>query len=249
MTIIISAVTPNGIVMAGEGRRITTKAEDLKDGYGSGKKINYELVTDNSIKVHLVAGRFGLLYSGPSFTEHGWYLQNEINEFNRVAQLNIKNQVGFNVIAAAEIFNRQIYNALPEGTDYGLFWAGYHDYRPFQSCFRQGKNITRSGGVASGWQTGVPGWPEGCYGYGMAMLGKTEIIQDFLDGKVIRWDRMPLKDAIECVEWLMSIGIKGIRFFEGEQQVSGGDVDILVMTPEYSGFVKNKTLSLFGEGK
>ncbi|MHB8157561.1 MAG: hypothetical protein ACYDEQ_09275, partial [Desulfocucumaceae bacterium] len=94
MTIIISAITPSGIVMGGEGRRVATKAEDMKNAYDSKKKINYELVTDNSVKVHLIAGRYGLLYSGPCFTEQGWYIQNEINDFNRAVLLNM-NKPGF----------------------------------------------------------------------------------------------------------------------------------------------------------
>jgi len=108
--------------------------------------------------------------------------------------------------------------------------------------------VTDTEKVPSGWRTDDPNCPDGCYEYGMSMQGgKVEVIQEFIKGKIIRWDRMHLRDAIECIEWLLVSGTKALKFFEGQQQISGGEVDILVITPTYAGFVKNKTLALFEE--
>ncbi|OPY59453.1 MAG: hypothetical protein A4E55_00223 [Pelotomaculum sp. PtaU1.Bin035] len=249
MTIVMSALTPGGIVMAGEGRAILAEKEDLCDGFRN-PKLNHGLLTDNEEKVFLIADKFGLMYSGPDSNDQGWCLRNEITEFDRIVRLNLRSNLSFNVLDAGEILNEFIKKALPPEMGYSFYWAGYspRTKKPFQVFYRDGQEATKETRVPRGFRMDIPGYPDGCYEFGMAMSGVTEVIKEFIGDKVIRWGTMPLRDAIECVEFLVTVGIKGIKFFEGYQQLSGGDIDILVITPTFSGFVKHKTLSLFGGG-
>lgn len=250
MTIIISAVTPAGIVMGGEGRCILTKAEEFIDGCDTAKKVDFEPITGNVEKVYHIAGRFGLAYSGPDFDGKGWCLQNEINEFDRIVRLNLRCNLSFNIKDAGGIFNGLMKKALPPGTEYHFFWGGYSPRtgKPFQVCYQNGQDVTDAGHVPSGWRTDIPEYPEGCYDRGIAAMGKAEIVRELLDGKEIRWDLMPLGDAVESVRWLIdAVTKKGIQYFEGEQRVVGEDVDILVLTPQYSGFVKKQSAAALKE--
>jgi len=248
MTIVLSTLTPGGIVMAGEGRTIKVKTKDV-DFRDTDKKIDFEPLTDNTEKVHLIADRFGLAYSGlGSYKE--WCLHDTINEFNHIVRLNLRNNLSFNVQEAGGIFNGLVQKSIPPGAGCEFFWAGYSPRtgKPFQVCYRGGQDVTDTENVPKGWRTDIPEYPDGCYHHGLAMLGRIKIISDFLNGKKIRWSHMSLRDATECVAWLLSVGTQGLKFFEGEQQLSGGGADILAITPNGAGYVKNKALDLFREG-
>ncbi|MEW6274953.1 MAG: hypothetical protein AB1556_07560 [Bacillota bacterium] len=150
MTIIISALTPGGIVMAGEGRCIRVEASEFTDGYNADKKFNFEPVTDNAEKIHLIADRFGLAYSGPDFNEKGWCLQNDINEFDRIVRLNLRHNLSFNIREAAGIFSGLVQKVLPPDMDFGFFWAGYSPRtgKPFQVHYRKGQDVTNTFSLA-----------------------------------------------------------------------------------------------------
>jgi hypothetical protein len=251
MTIVISALTPGGIVMAGDSRTIRVKTQNL-DFRDTDKKIDFEPSSDNTNKIFLIADRFGLAHSGTS-SSGDWCLQNTINEFDRIVRLNLRSNLSFNVLEAAGIFNGLVQKDAPSDAVIGcdFLWAGYDPRtgQPFQVSYMDGRDVTRERNAPCGWRTDIPEYPNGCYHHGLTMLGRAGIINDFIGGKKIRWSRMPLLDAIKCIEWLLLTGIMGLKYFEGEQQLSGGDIDILAITPTWGKFVKNKTLKLFeGEG-
>lgn len=242
MTIIMTAVSPGGIVLAGEGRAIAASKEEIEVGFQN-NRIDHDLHSDNEEKIYLLADKFGLAYSGFSFKLSGWNVQNDVNELDYCA----RNGAGLKELA--ETFNSWVKEAATDKetgiiADYGFYLCGYEKGKPKQICYRGGKDVTDEKHIPAGWRTDVKEFPKGCYEWGFSMAGKTDLIRDFIKDKRILWHTFPLRDIVELIELLMAVGIKGARYFDGYQQVSGGKVDILVISPAWTGFVKHKMLGL-----
>lgn len=224
MSIILTAVTGDGIVMAAESRTIKAPLAQVRGGYTSG--MTYELVTDSSDKVFLLAGRVGLAYSGPDFDEHGWYFNNEVRALEEEANK------GCGIDKLADKLANRLKEALPSNMAFGFHLAAYDGYSP----------------LVATWPPQEPrlGYSKGAVRCGLAMDGETSILRKLLQGERIAFHRMPLRDAIEFAELMVTLACKCQAWFEHRQPVSGGPVDILVLTPERAGFVKHKTLALLG---
>ena len=252
MTICISVITEAGIVLAGDGRSINVKDHQNVNFRDASQSFEFNVVTDNMPKIYLVADRFAIAYSGYGSLQ-GWDLQQSINELDRLIRFNMRSNRTFDPRCGGEILDDLINKAVP-GTKFerDFVWAG-HDLRgrAFQVVRRDGRDITDEMDAPCGYRENVPGHPNGCFRWGEITFGRIGVIKKLLDGQQIRWDTMSLRDIVEAVEWLLTVGTGGLRFLEGEQATSGGRVDILALSPtwHWGKWVKNKTLHLFGEGR
>lgn len=224
MTVILTVVTADGVVMGGDSRSIKTSLTQALNGYTPG--MTFQLATDSSDKIFLLAGRVGLAYSGPDFDEHGWYFNNEVRALEEEACK------GCGVDELADKLAGRLKEALPPGMAFGFHLAAYDGYFP----------------LVATWPPQEPrlGYSKGVVRCGLAMDGETSVLRKLLQGERIAFHRMPLRDAIEFAELMITTACKCQQWFEDRQPVSGGPVDILVLTPERAGFVKHKTLALLG---
>lgn len=252
MTICISVMTEAGIVLAGDGRSLQMQDIQNTNPRDTSQPLAFTIASDNEPKVHLIADRFAIAYSGVSNTQ-GWCLQQSINELDRLMRLNVRTNRNFDPRCGGEILDDLINEALC-GIKFqrDFVWAG-HDLRgrAFQTAHRDGRNITQEMDVPCGYREDIQGYPNGYFHWGQVLFGRAEVIEKLLEGRVIRWDEMNLRDIIEAVEWLLMTGTGGLRFLDGEQATSGGRVDIIALSPMWKRgkWVKNKTLCLFGEGR
>lgn len=253
MTICISVITQAGIVLAGDGRSINIKDPQNVNLRDTSQPLDFSIITDNQPKIHLVADRFAVAYSGFGYLQNwNWNLQQSINELDRLIRFNMRHNKAFDPRCGGEMLDELMNKAVP-GINFerDFVWVG-HDLkgRAFQVVRRDGRDITDEIDAPCGYREAVPGYPNGYFHSGEVVFGRIGVINKLLAGEQIPWDKMSLRDIVECVEWLLAVGTGGLRFFEGEQATSGGRVDILVLSPmwHWGKWVKNKTLHLFGEG-
>lgn len=74
--------------------------------------------------------------------------------------------------------------------------------------------------------------------------GQSEAIRKLIKNEpvmAIDWDFMQLRDGIDFAEFMVDITIKYQRFSSGLASC-GGDIDILVITKDYSKWIKHKVL-------
>ncbi len=254
MTICISVMTEAGIVLAGDGRCLQVRNIQNTNFRDTSQALDFTIASDNEPKVYLIADRFAIAYSGTSETQ-GWCLQQSINELDRLMKLNMRNNRTFDPRCGGGILDDLINKALGDiKIQRDFVWAG-HDLqgRAFQTAHRDGRNITQEMDVPCGYQReDITGYLNGGYfHWGQVLFGRTGVIEKLLEGRLIRWNKMNLRDIVEAVEWLLMVGTGGLQFLDGEQATSGGRVDILALSPMWARgkWVKNKTLHLFGEGR
>jgi 20S proteasome alpha/beta subunit len=235
MTICFSVANQEGIVMAAERRSLTAGLSAALGGFKQREQpINYEIFSNDDTKVFLLGNRYGLSYSGTSYTP-SWNLAETIGKVNQLAERER------NILRVGDTFYSDLLKNLPQGakfnfhigtnTDRGLILAGYQE-----------------SGLSLGFGAGCRYIPElhGKSGsVGFMTSGETSIIKKLFDGENLNPANLPIQDLIQFCELTVKVGYSYLKFFEGYQQVSGGGVDILVITPTWAGFVKHSTLELF----
>lgn len=77
--------------------------------------------------------------------------------------------------------------------------------------------------------------------YGAAWRGEPGATSKLLQGTPISFGMMPLKDAIDLAEFIVDLTINYCRFEDG-LSTCGGPIDILVITKDYTKFIKHKIL-------
>ncbi|WP_028308767.1 hypothetical protein [Desulfitibacter alkalitolerans] len=229
MTIIMTVVVPDGIVVAGESRAITADSLTSIESFSQKEHfIPYEVHSDNSNKIYKI-GNFGLAYSGPCFDMDGWSIRQDIAELERAFSKNTIEEV-------AAGFVQKLTKALPAKTGYGFQLSGYNN-----------EGLPKTFNYDDGQFKQSPGYYQGRMRYGLMMNGETTLINKLFDGEKILFHAMSLRDAIEFAELSITVGYRYLQFFKEYQPVSNGPVDILVITPNTSRFVKHKALSLLGK--
>ncbi|HHX9918394.1 TPA: hypothetical protein ACVTHL_005477 [Bacillus cereus] len=77
--------------------------------------------------------------------------------------------------------------------------------------------------------------------YGVLWDGEPKATSNLLKNTSIDFKMMPLKDAADLAEFVVDLTIKYCRFQEG-LSTCGGPIDILVITKDYTKFIKHKIL-------
>lgn len=216
MTILVSAYVREGIVMAADSRLTVTD--------NNGDKIEKYTATDNMIKVFLLKKiNAGISHSGDAYI-NDMTLPEFIEDFDK----NILN--GEDTIETASFKLMQYIQK--HGSNNRMQICGYYNNEPYVylvdqfSCVRYNSNDSK-------------------IVYNVLWCGHGEPLHNLLLGEypmIINFDFMPLKDAIDLVEFLVEIVIKTERF-QSKLSTCGGPVDILVLKPEEQYFYKHKILN------
>ncbi|MEH6932413.1 hypothetical protein [Bacillus sp. JJ783] len=77
--------------------------------------------------------------------------------------------------------------------------------------------------------------------YGAAWRGEPQATSKLLKDTDINFEMMPLKDAVDFAEFIVDLTINYCRFQDG-LSTCGGPIDILVITKDYTKFLKHKIL-------
>ncbi|ALL23656.1 hypothetical protein ABEX41_13025 [Bacillus tropicus] len=217
MTIISTVNVPEGIAMAADSR--TTRTITRADG-----KVDRYPLTDNAQKlVTIKNSTVGISFCGDAFIDG-----KTVSDFIRIFDIN-------QVVAddtVEEIANK-LYRKLQEYTSYSVTFiiCGYDNDEPFvyrvssELCVRT--NIREdSGELVSG-----ASWD-----------GDHAKISAFLKQIGPDYWKMPLKDAIDYAEFIVELTIKQQRFSDA-LSTCGGPIDLLVITKDYTKFLKHKILN------
>lgn len=218
MSIVVAVITENGAVMASESRRIEYKANDPD---------NFTIIDDCTPKIHILDNRICLGYAGVgSVKVTGWTLDREIADLQKMAGQ------GDSIGKLAHHFKDRLDKALsglPETVvKYGFLMTTYYNnsilvgYESFN-----GGPIVELGHAA----------PEG-FKAGAWYSGEIGIIKKLLSGEEIDYAEMTLDQAVEFVNMTLTAGFTCLKYFKGCRQVSGGPINLAIVTPEYCGFLQ-----------
>ncbi|MFE4522577.1 hypothetical protein ACOSZF_23380 [Cytobacillus firmus] len=216
MTILVSAYVREGIVMAADSRLTVTD--------NNGEKVEKYTATDNMVKVFLLKKiKAGVSHSGDAYI-NDMVLSEFIEKFDE----DILNQE--DTVETASIKLMQYIQK--SGTNNRMHICGYTNKEPFVylvdrfTCVRYNNNESK-------------------IIYNVLWCGHGEPLHNLFMGEyplIINFDFMPLKDAIELVEFMVNVVIK-VEKFQSKLSTCGGDVDILVLTPETQHFHRHKVLN------
>lgn len=227
MTIIATTTVRDGIVMGSESREIRASAEWLKESYEHKNNSDFTVANESSPKTFILAGRYGLNYSGPADYLNNWCWAIELLEMQRLAE-----EGTHTLHALAAHLATRLTNALKD-YKFSFHLGGYQNGHPVMiSC--------SDGALDYRWGFHLQ---NGRFQAGMDLsAGEVRFFEKLLANEAIHFDRMSLPDAIEFTELIVTAGSKFPKFFEAYADVSGGPVNLLVITPDRCEFLKHCVL-------
>ncbi|PEN00110.1 hypothetical protein CN621_16795 [Bacillus wiedmannii] len=217
MTIISTVYVPEGIAMAADSRLTRTVT------HGNGRVDRYPL-TDNAQKLLTIKNStVGISFCGDAFIDGI-----TVSDFIRIFDIN---QVDAD--DTVEVIASKLHHKLQEHSESFVVFiiCGYDNDEPF--VYRVSRDLCERTNIeqSSGEMLSGATWD-----------GEYEKISPFLKTIGPDYWKMPLKDAIDYAEFIAELTIKQQRFSEG-LSTCGGPIDLLVITKDYTKFLKHKILN------
>lgn len=212
MTIIISAAIQNAFIFGSESRQVLSD----ENWFRSVQKKDY---TNRNFEIHpgvfpktfLIGEQYALNYSGPGFIKN-WLFEAELFGLQQMA-----GSGHYTIYDLAHYFNDKLMRVLA-GQPFEFHLAGFPGGRPVWAESNDGKLVFYRVQKDATMNR-------------IAVVGMTDIIDKVLDGEMLDFEHMTLKDVVEFV-WLTIIaGSKYLEYFTKYPAVSGGPVTILILTP------------------
>lgn len=209
MSIAVAFVNRNFAVLGSESRKVEWRLNNEDD---------YWIVNDSTPKTHILANKIGLNYCGlAEISSTKWTMEDEIANLHRLAEK------GVGIGELANIFRDNLTRAFsclpPESTIYSFIFATWdHETNAPRAieCFHGGPFnemcLTEEG-----------------YRCGAYYAGELDIIKKLTNNEKTNYD-MSLVEAIDFIETTIKVGYKYLHWFNGHRQVSGGPVNIVIIT-------------------
>ncbi|MGI8216681.1 MULTISPECIES: hypothetical protein [Bacillus cereus group] len=216
MTILATVFVPEGIVMATDSRWTRSVTRD------DGNKEIYTL-TDNAQKLVTVRNStVGISFCGDAFID-----DKTISDFIRIFDISQVNDDD-----TVESIAYKLHDQLQKYDDVHPVFkvAGYDNDEPFVFSLAKKHFVRTNKNDSSGRLTCGANWD-----------GDYEETNIFLQNIKMDYWHMPLKDAIDYAEFIVELNIKQQRFSD-RLATCGGPIDILVITKDYTKFLKHKVL-------
>lgn len=219
MSIISTVYIPEGIAMAADSR--LTGTTTYIDG-----TIEKHTISDNSQKLFLVKnGSIGISCCGDAIIA-----KKSVGDFIRQFEIDKINQ-NDTIEEVAVKLNNYVMNEHGLGVIFHV--AGYFRDIPYVYNIKDNlisrMNIDSSENII----------------YGTVWDGEFEALRKIILGNPpmnINWNFMQLKDGIDFAEFMVDATIKYQRFSDG-LPTCGGYIDVLVITKDYTKFIKHKVLN------
>ncbi|XKH51307.1 hypothetical protein LG275_03680 [Chryseomicrobium palamuruense] len=215
MTIVSCVYVPEGIAMAADSRLTNTISSN-----GS-EKVTYTL-TDNAQKLMLIRdGTIGVSFSGTAILD-GKTTADFIREFD----ISLPN-ASYNIPHVAHLLHEFIKSKSLNAT---FKLCGYENDEPYvydvtlEAPSRL--NIDGTGSIA----------------YGATWAGEITLPNRLFNNHMVNFNFLPLKDAHDLAHLIVDVTKKFTRF-EDRISTVGGPIDTLVITKDYTKFIKHKILS------
>ncbi|MBV1734250.1 MAG: hypothetical protein KMY50_00465 [Candidatus Desulforudis sp.] len=217
MTIAMTVVTKQGIVMGSESRTIEVE-RGMEENYGG----DFKVVLDDNQKIHQLTDRIAICTSG--YARVGdWWQSHEIDELKKMAQNGVK------INELAKHYNGKVCQALEKHNlkpKFGFIIAGYeHKSYPCAVCYAHGKED---------FKLGLTDPSTGSFQSGMHVIGRLEIVRKLLADETPDYNNLSIFEVAGFVELCITAGYKFQRYLVGHHEESAGPVKLLVMTPWYS---------------
>lgn len=218
MTIIATVCVPEGIAMAADsrltGQRIISDFE-----------VEHYTMSDNAQKLVLVREEtIGISFCGDAIIEG-----KTVADFLRLFDISMVEEND-----SVEDVARKLKDYLQDYQQYNVsfFVAGFDNDEPFvyDVDLREMSRYNYKNGQ-----------PE----YACSWKGQLEAISKLFVGSpptVLDFDLMPLKDAVDFSHFLVDLTVKYERF-KDSIATCGGPIDLLVITKDYTKFVRHKMLN------
>ncbi|MGL5152305.1 MAG: hypothetical protein ACRC7N_17250 [Clostridium sp.] len=217
MSIIATVFLPEGIVMASDSRM--TGITNSKDGLK-----HTRILSDNSQKLFLIKnGTIGISCCGDAIVAG-----KSIGDFIRSFEIEmIKEDDTISIISE----KLEEYTFSKHGTGVIYHVCGYSNDEQFVYNINN-KEIIR------------PNLHNNCISSGALWDGETDALVNLMTssrGIKIDWKFMQLKDGVDFAEFMIDLTIKSQRF-SNSTATCGGPIDILLITKDYSKFIRHKLL-------
>lgn len=213
MTIISTVYVPEGIAMSADSR--ITRTVNREGGITD----RYTL-TDNAQKLVVIKnGKIGVSFSGDAIIK-GKTLADYLRVFD-IDEVDEDDSIKNVVLKLKEFIIKEKLNVL-------LLVAGYQDDVPFVYSITPNNIVLRNQKNEE-------------IEYCATWAGDKEAATKLLATTEMNYTLMPLKDAVDLSEFICEICIKYQRF-EDRIPTCGGPIDVLVITKDYTKFIKHKIL-------
>lgn len=213
MSILSAVYVPDGIALSGDSRVVTKYTN--KDG----ERIS-DILSDTAEKIFLLKGTIGIACGGTLYS-NGKLIGTLIKEFEDTIEDDNIEEI------AIKLKDYTINNF---SNDVTYFVAGYKEKEPY--CYRiVGERVTRLN-------------KDNKIIYGASWFGEPEALSKLVIGNPkmnIMCELMSLRDACDLSEYFVDVTIKYQKFNLG-QATCGGPIDTLIITKDYSKFIKHKLL-------
>ena len=215
MTIISVVYVPEGIAMASDSR--LTRKKELANG-----EFERYIFSDNAQKLVLIKNSsIGVSYCGDAIIE-GKTVADFLRKFD-IEEVEDSDSVTLVAEKLKLYLSKyyQSYNVL-------FYLAGFDNDEPFVYLINQ-ENLIRKN------------YFEGELEYGASWSGDYDPVSRLFNENNHNFHLMPLKDAIDMSEFIVGVAINYFRFTDGIS-TCGGPIDSLVITKDYTKFIKHKIL-------
>lgn len=220
VTLCITTCVKDGIVMSSESREILATDSWMKNI----KSPDFEILSDNHPKVHLLAGKYGLCYSGTSRV-CSWNWEATLADLNQLAE-------SHSIYTIAAQLDTILKEVLPKHHEYSFYLGGYVNGNPVVIKGLREKLIYPQDPSGLGYDSITQRIRTGCF-----IVGVVDILVKLLNGEEISWNDMSLLDAVEFNTLNILVGTKYLRYFKQYQEVSRGPIRSLILTPTKVGFI------------
>jgi hypothetical protein len=228
MTMVASLAIKDAFIFGSESREISADAEWIKDFQaGNFANKNFKVLPGEFPKTYLIGDRFALNYSGAGFTPD-WHFEPVLAELQQMARSG-----GCCLLDLATHLNNHLRQALGDML-FGFHMAGFIDGTPALVSSNTGQLTFHAPTEQN---------PDMYFLY---LTGATAVLESLFEKETPDFENMTVSKGIDFVRCILTAGCKFQEYFTRYSAVSGGPINILVVTPEKIKFLKFPEMEVCG---
>ncbi|MDF9409056.1 MAG: hypothetical protein A4E52_01445 [Pelotomaculum sp. PtaB.Bin013] len=230
MTIMATMAIKGAFILGSESRQVIggeSWRKSFQEKDYSNK--NFRIHPSEFPKTFLLGERYGLNYSGFGFTDT-WRFEDTLEELQQMAHSN-----KYTFYELAICLNDKLKHAL-NGQSFEFHLVGFPEGRPVLGECNDGELLFYEGKERN---TAMDR---------LVMAGMVDIIEKLCTGELLDYERMTIERAVNFLYLTITAGCKYLEYFTKYPEVSGGPINILVITPDKCEFYKFPEFNVFHKG-